>query len=62
MRFKKIVEELHIELVVFHDQDSFRHPATSPSTKRAGPARFKFFVPESLADAAMIAQSVCKLE
>src|SRR6185312_9162911 len=25
VRFKEIVEELHVELVVFHDQDGFRH-------------------------------------
>ena len=26
MRFQQIVEELHIELVVLHNQDGFRHP------------------------------------
>src|SRR5437764_5708808 len=26
MRLQKIVEELHVELVVLHDQDGFRHP------------------------------------
>jgi hypothetical protein len=31
VRFQEIVEELHVELVVFHDQDGFRH---------AGPALF----------------------
>src|SRR5581483_580654 len=30
VRFQKIVEELHVELVVFHDQDGLRHPCSRP--------------------------------
>jgi hypothetical protein len=26
MGFKQIAEELHVELIVFHDQDGFGHP------------------------------------
>jgi hypothetical protein len=27
VRLQKVVEELHVELVVFHDQDGLRHPS-----------------------------------
>src|ERR1700728_5208352 len=33
--FQQIVEELHVELVVFHNQDGFRHP----HSLRRSPAR-----------------------
>jgi hypothetical protein len=36
--FQQIVEELHIELVVLHDQDGFGHPL-NPSPARANPRR-----------------------
>jgi hypothetical protein len=26
MRFQQVVEELHVELIVFHDEDGFGHP------------------------------------
>src|SRR5579885_1339709 len=39
VRFEEIVEELHVELVVFHDQDGFRHrspPNLSPRRHMPG--------------------------
>src|SRR5665213_7392 len=42
VRFEKIVEELHIQLVVLHNQDGFRHlspPHLSPVTRPARRAR-----------------------
>jgi hypothetical protein len=35
MRLQKIVEELHIELVVFHNQDGFGHPSFHPRSAGA---------------------------
>src|SRR5437773_917071 len=35
MRFQQIAKELHIELVVLHDQDGFRHPSPPIPAKRA---------------------------
>jgi hypothetical protein len=37
MRFQQIAKELHIELVVLHDQDGFSHPVP-PSSQETGPA------------------------
>ncbi len=33
-RFQEIVEELHVELVVFHDQDRLRHASDALSGPR----------------------------
>ena len=38
VRFEKIVEELHIELVVLHDQDGLRH-SPRPFFPKAVPTR-----------------------
>jgi hypothetical protein len=38
MSLKQIAKELHIELVVLHDQDGFGHPVP-PVPKAAGAAR-----------------------
>ena len=35
MRLQKIVEELHIELVVFNNQDGFGHPRFLPRSPGA---------------------------
>src|SRR5437588_686274 len=37
MRFQQIAKELHIELVVLHDQDGFSHPVP-PNSKETGPS------------------------
>src|SRR6185312_2651358 len=37
MRFQKIMEELHVKLVVFHDEDGLGHPYTSPCGRRPFP-------------------------
>jgi hypothetical protein len=37
MRFQEIAKELHVQLVVLHDQDGFCHPAP-PSSQETGPA------------------------
>jgi hypothetical protein len=39
VRFKQVVEELHVQLVVFHDQDGLRHSIPPSSSTRAAVAR-----------------------
>jgi hypothetical protein len=51
MRFQQIAKELHIQLVVLHDQDGFCHPVP-PNPKRqalfpASKSEFKL-APDSL--------------
>jgi hypothetical protein len=35
MRFQQIAKELHVELVVLHDQDGFCHPVP-PNSQKTG--------------------------